>query len=513
MGKQRRAIVIGAGMAGLATAGLLAREGWAVDLLEAHVDPGGCAATFRRKGYAFDAGATLAAGFGPHDPHGLIGRLLGIDWPIRPADPAMQVWLPDRRVTRWGNPECWREERRRAFPGAGAERFWREQETAAEQLWRWAPGVPTWPPTTLDEAVRLAAFGATAAVSDPALIGLLPRLRDRVIDRLRAAGALGDANGRALRAFCDAQLLISAQATSADTAWLYGAVALDLTRRGPVHVAGGMGTLGTLLAERVEAVGGRVHCARRVDAIEVDSRGRAVAVRDREGQRWPETGTADAVIANLPPADVCRLLGEACPSRLRRRVKQTQRGWGAFTLYLGVEEAALGPLPSGTALHQQVLEPAGGLAEGRSVFVSLSPTWDATRAPAGHRALTISTHTAVEPWWQLRQARGQREAYRARRMAYAARCLALAARALPTLPGAVRLTMPATPVTFARYTRRDGGRVGGLPQTSPLAAFPARLGPQLWLVGDHIFPGQSTAATLLGALRVAREITRSSAPP
>ncbi len=45
-----RAVVIGAGLAGLTSAALLVKEGWEVDLLEAHVDPGGCTATFRRGG-------------------------------------------------------------------------------------------------------------------------------------------------------------------------------------------------------------------------------------------------------------------------------------------------------------------------------------------------------------------------------------------------------------------------------------------------------------------------------
>jgi hypothetical protein len=37
-----------------------------------------------------------------------------------------------------------------------------------------------------------------------------------------------------------------------------------------------------------------------------------------------------------------------------------------------------------------------------------------------------------------------------------------------------------------------------------------RLGPGLWLVGDSIFPGQSTAATALGGLRVAQQVLRES---
>ena len=40
------AVIIGAGVAGLTAGALLAQAGHEVTVLEAHVDPGGCAATF-----------------------------------------------------------------------------------------------------------------------------------------------------------------------------------------------------------------------------------------------------------------------------------------------------------------------------------------------------------------------------------------------------------------------------------------------------------------------------------
>jgi phytoene dehydrogenase-like protein len=49
--------------------------------------------------------------------------------------------------------------------------------------------------------------------------------------------------------------------------------------------------------------------------------------------------------------------------------------------------------------------------------------------------------------------------------------------------------------------------VGGFPQTSLLAARGSWTGiPNIWLVGDSIFPGQSTAGVTLGAIRVARQV-------
>ena len=41
MSRERRAVVVGGGISGLATAALLARRGWSVDLLEARGALGG----------------------------------------------------------------------------------------------------------------------------------------------------------------------------------------------------------------------------------------------------------------------------------------------------------------------------------------------------------------------------------------------------------------------------------------------------------------------------------------
>ncbi len=134
---------------------------------------------------------------------------------------------------------------------------------------------------------------------------------------------------------------------------------------------------------------------------------------------------------------------------------------------------------------------------------------DETRAPAGMVPVTLSTHTAVEPWWQLRNGDSE-AAYLEQRACYVDRMLATAEKAIPQLRQAIVLCKPATPVTFQFYTRRPLGMVGGFPQTS---IFDAR-GPQtgignLWLVGDSIFPGQSTAGVTLGGMRVARDVLAS----
>ena len=484
-------MVIGAGIGGLTTAAILAQAGLEVTVLEAHVYPGGCAGTFYHKRYRFDAGATLAGGFYPGGPMDLVAQAVGIDeWPAHPASTALAVHLPGGDVvTRYADERRWAEIVRALGPESAG--FFRWQEHTADALWALALRNPPWPPQGIGETAHLLGEGVAWLLADP-VARLNPSL---LADAFRPVAAhLGQAS-TALRLFVDAQLLIAAQTTSAHANALYGASALDLPRRGVVHLAGGIGAIAETLADAVRRLGGKVLYRQEVARIETCT-GRPATVMTKRGEHF----SADQVVANLPPWNIARLLGNATPARLRALPAQPHDGWGAFMVYVGLDDAAI---PPDFPLHHQVIvqEPLG---EGNTIFLSLSPGWDPSRAPAGQRALTISTHTALAAWWSLYDTDPQ--GYAQRKQRYVDKILAVAERALPGLRDAAALVMPGTPVTFRRFTRRDWGWVGGFPQTSLFRAWVPRLAPALWMVGDSIFPGQSTAAVALGGLRVARSI-------
>jgi C-3',4' desaturase CrtD len=491
MSAQDRVVVIGAGVGGLTTAALLAQAGLDVTVLEAHVYPGGCAGTFYHKQYRFDAGATLAGGFYPGGPMDVVAQAAGIDaWPAHPSEPSMAVHLPGgASVTRFGDDRRW-EEHARVFGTASLD-FFRWQERTADALWDLALRTPPWPPQSIRDGAELVTRGSQWLLAD-----LLHHANPRLLaDALRPVAAhLNDATPD-LRLYIDGQLLIAAQATSATVNALYGASALDLPRRGVVHLVGGIGAIARTLADAVRRHGGRVLYRHEVEQVTLRD-GQPAEIITKRGDRF----VADRVIANLPPWNIAKLLGDVAPKKLRDLPAQPADGWGAFMVYVGVDESQI---PADMPLHHQVIarEPLG---EGNSVFLSLSPAWDGERAPAGKRALTISTHTTLGPWWRLYQYDKRR--YDQRKEFYVKRMLAAAERVIPGLRDAADLVMPGTPVTFQRFTRREWGWVGGFPQTNLFRAWAPRLAPNLWMVGDSIFPGQSTAAVALGGLRVARAL-------
>jgi C-3',4' desaturase CrtD len=493
-------IVIGAGIGGLTTAALLAHDGYRVLVLEGHIEPGGCASSYERRRpdgtrYVFDVGATLFAGFTPGGAHHWVGERLGIRWPVRRLEPAMEVWLPDARITRWGDTR-WNMERQRAFSTQprSAEAFWRVQERTANIAWRFAARLPPIPPETPGDLLGL------AAAVRPEVALLAPVLPLTVAHMLKLCGS----SDRRLRAFVDGQLLISAQTTADAGAWLYGAVALDFARIGAHSAEGGAWSLARTLASALMRGGGQIQYRSWVKRILIDGR-RATGVETERGEYFH----APMIVVNTTLWNVSQLLGNEAGGALEQRIRRSPRGWGAFLLYLGVAEQAL---PAGIAEHHQVIacydQPLG---EANSIFISIHPADDLRRAPRGQRAITISTHTRVERWWAWRNESHAR--YREEKQAMIERVIDTASRALPSLRSHIRYQQAGTPVSFERYTHRALGQVGGLPQTLRTYGM-LSLGPRaagiagLLMVGDSTFPGQSTAAVTQSGIRAYQIIRR-----
>lgn len=499
MNNSQHIIIIGAGIGGLSAAALLANAGYHVTVFESQAYPGGCAGTFNHAGYRFDAGATVAGGFQSNGPHGLLGQQLGIEWPIQEHDPAWTVHLHDRKIKLTKNNQNVLEH----FPES--ERFWKHQSTIADLGWSLSSQGLPWPPSDLAEIMQLVRIGISNFPADLSLAPLAFRTA------LQWIGQHGLASNHEFVRFIDAQLLISAQTTSGMANAIYSATALDLARQGVNYVKGGIGGLADTLVTKIKSLGGEVYFKHRVVKIHIKDR-RAVGVSVTRGRRSTSEDyiPADFVIANVTPWSLDLLLNTDSPSSVRREAQTRTTGYGAFVLHIGVAADKLPPDLNGDH-HQIILDQDGPLGETRSLFLSMSPEWDKSRAPEGRRAITVTTHTQVQQWWDwLSESHAK---YTEQKRIYESRMVNGINTVIPGFSNAIELILPGSPVTYEFYTQRHKGVVGGFPQRSLLSARGPQTGiSNIRLVGDSIFPGQSTAGVTLGAMRVVKDILRSFPP-
>lgn len=480
-------VVVGAGFGGLGTALGLAERGLSVRLHEALTYPGGCASTFTRQGHRFEAGATLSTGLARGDLFGRWVDRYRLPVTLRWPDPVMTLRTPDLTLPLDRDRAAFRA-RLAALPGApvaGLRAFFAEADRVAEPLWALFAAddlLPPWGPgALLRHASRLPAYLP--------LLGVVGRTLADVLARHVLSGF------RPLTALMDYLCQITVQAPAAQADALFALAATDYPWRGTGHVHGGMGALAQGLLDAGRGLGVDVRLADRVQGVVREGAGFRVSTRSGEVR-------ARAVVLNQLPRDAAALAGLPVDVRLQAPVDE---GWGAVMLYRVVQA---GPdLPAEARHHMLVGDTSLPLCDGNHTFLSVSAADETDRCPTGHRTVTASTHLRLDRVRDLAAGAPVVADVQARMRAV------IAARA-PELDD-VALELPGSPRTFQRFTRRSGGAVGGPARQvrwrSYLQLGPTRLAPGLWLVGDSVFPGQSTLATALGGVRTAEAVRRALA--
>ncbi|MBF2066532.1 MAG: C-3',4' desaturase CrtD [Calothrix sp. C42_A2020_038] len=494
MGKSKpRVVVIGAGIGGLTAGALLAHGGYSVLILDQALVPGGCASTFKRKGFTFDVGATQVAGLEPGGIHNRIFSELEIALPLAtPCDPACAVFLPGENtpINVWREPQKWKEERQRQFPGS--EPFWGLLAELFKASWDFQARDPVLPPRNVWDLWQL-----TQAVR-PSTFITVPYTLFTVGDALRAYGLADD---KRLKTFLDLQLKLYSQVSAEETALLYAATALAVSQapQGLFHLQGSMQVLSDCLVEALERDGGKLLMRHTVENIIV-KRGKAVSVvvKDQKTEKmWEEP--ADHIIANVTVQNLVQLLGDKVPRGYKKRVEKLPSPSGAFVVYLGVDESAI---PPECPPHLQFLYNSNGpVGENNSLFVSVSHRGDG-RAPSGKATIIASSFVDVAQWWK--------EDYEQLKQRFTEEAISHLNKYFYLKPETIIHVEAATPRTFYRYTGRYQGIVGGIGQRiktfGPFGFANRTPIPGLWLVGDSTHPGEGTAGVSYSALTVVKQI-------
>ncbi|QDU66342.1 phytoene desaturase family protein [Engelhardtia mirabilis] len=482
-------VVLGGGMAGLATAARLQARGVSTVVLEAHATPGGCAGWFRRRGFTFDAGATTLVDFGPGGVGGELLDEIGLGAVDGEALPGYTAWLPDRTVDLDRDPDKWSETRLAAFgSSAGHRRFWETLDAIASTFWRVSRRGGSLPIHGLGDLARAARA-----------VGVRESLRARYLtwtlgDLLRRHGLDAD---RPLRAFLG-MLVEDTVHGRVDTAPLVNA-ALGITIRGAglTRARGGMAGFWRRFVAHYHSLGGRLVTRCRVERV--SAAGRSFVVDTSRG-----TFTARQVVSALPAELTARVASEPVARRLAPHLmRNSEAVGGAVVVYLGVPEAEVqGPR---WTHHQLLHDYDAPLGMGNNMFVSVSAPGDLASAPAGHRVVMVSTHCELDAWEGLEP----REYARAKKAAKE-RLIGLARRVYPDLARNPVVVETGTPRTFLRFVGRPRGAVGGYRLhlgNANLRAIPQDIGvPGFHLVGDTTWPGLGTVASVLGSRVAARNV-------
>ncbi|MGA8210405.1 MAG: phytoene desaturase family protein [Nocardioidaceae bacterium] len=326
-----RVVVIGGGIAGLATAALLASRGHSVDLLEKNAELGGRVGSVERDGFRFDTGASwyLMPEVFEHF-FDLLGTSADAELDLQVLDPSYRVFFEDHAEPVDVRPD--RAHNRALFeslePGAGA-RFDDYLQSAEE---------------TYDLALRrflYSNFDTASSFLHPDIVRRTPALGRLLSRSLRSHVAAQFTDNRLRQVLGYPAVFLGSSPSRAPS--LYHLMSrLDLGDR-VLYPQGGFTRLIEVIAGLAERHGARLHTDARVTGI--------LTGTGTRGARAHVTGvehvTADGSALTLPAdvvvgaADLHHLETALLPAELQTHPKKAWRrrtpGPGAVLAMLGVE--------------------------------------------------------------------------------------------------------------------------------------------------------------------------------
>ena len=486
--------VVGAGIAGLTSAAILSKMGLKVTLIESHKQAGGCAGTFRRKGYTFDVGATQVAGLEKGGIHSKIFNFLEIPIPEATIlDPSCVVDLNDgsKPINIWYEKNKWIKEREIQFPGS--QNFWKICTLIHNSNWQFANNNPVLPVSNLWD------FSQFVKALNPSnlLTGIL--LKSSMFDLLRISGCHKD---KRLVEFLNLQLKLYSQENVFETAALYGCTVLQISQYpyGLWHLQKSMQSLSSSIEDFLRTKNVNIIFGQKVNKVFFDANNNCweiIANNKTNSFKY----IADDVIYTAPPQSLLNHLetNSEISKKYKARLKKISQPTGALVFYSALKTEHI---KRNYSNHYQFCHEELG-----SLFVSISNDGDG-RAPEGEITLIASLFTTPKEWFDL-----DRNKYILQKRKFLQMISkSLEDKFLISSENWLHREL-ATPLGFEKWTNRPKGIVGGLgqnPNIFGLFGLSSRTPLKgLWLCGDSIYPGEGTAGVSQSALMVSRQILHS----
>ena len=369
---QGRAVVIGAGLGGLASAMRLGAKGWRVTVIDRLDRPGGRGSSITDQGHRFDLGPTIVTV--PQtlrDLWAACGRDFAADVDLRPLDPFYEIRFQDgTRFTMRPGIEAMRAEVARLSPGdlAGFDRF-------------------------LTDARARYHFGFEDLGRRPMhrlidLFKVLPKFAMMRADRSVHAHAARRVSHPALRfALSFHPLFIGGDPFRVTS--MYALVSHLESAFGVHYAMGGVQAIADAMVRVIEGQGGEVRLQTEADEILVD-KGRAAGIRLTSGERI----AAEVTVSNADPGFTYGQLLRNHPKRrwTDRRMARSRWSMGLFVWYFGTKgtrrmwpDAGHHTILVGPRYREHIrdLFRAGRITGDMSLYVHRPTVTDPSAAPPG----------------------------------------------------------------------------------------------------------------------------------
>jgi phytoene desaturase len=478
-GNRPHAVVIGAGIGGLAAAIRLGARGWRVSVLERCEQAGGRASVFRQDGFTFDAGPTIiTAPFLLEELWTLAGRTFADDITLVPIEPFYRIRFDTGSYIDCGSdPAFMRSEILRLAPAdlVGYEKFIALTEEiykiGFEQLGHVPFGSWTDMARILPDLLRLSGHKSVYALASR-------YVRD---ERIRAALSFHP-------------LLVGGNPFKVSAIY---AMILHLERKHGVHFAmGGTGRIVEGMVGLIAGQGGTIRCNTTIDRITTRN-GAATGVELEDGTSI----AADIVVSNACTAHTYKHLLRDAPRKrwTDRKLDNTRYSMGLFVWYFGTDKTfpdvphhaiIMGPRYRG--LLDDIFE-TKTLADDMSIYLHRPTATDPSLAPPGcdgFYALAPVPHLGGSTDWAT-HAEPYRKALEQR----------LIETMLPGLAGHIVTSRIMTPADFeSRYAATLGAGFGMEPVLTQSAWFRPHNASEelknLFLVGAGTHPGAGVPGVL-----------------
>nr|XP_043621905.1 prolycopene isomerase 1, chloroplastic isoform X2 [Erigeron canadensis] len=487
-------VVIGSGLGGLCCAGLLARYGKDVLVLESHDLPGGAAHSFEIKDYKFDSGPSLFSGFQSRgsqaNPLAQVLDALGESIPCAKYNSWM-VYVPEGEfLSRIGPTEFFKDLETYAGPNAVLE--WRKLLDAILPLSAAAMALP--PLSIRGDLGVLSTAGARYALS------LL-----KSFAQMGPQGALGAT--KLLRPFSEVVDSLGLKDPFIRN-WIYMFAEWYKPGCSLEYPLGGSGAVVDALVRGLQKFGGRISLRSHVENIVIEN-GRAVGVKLRSGQF---VRAKKAVVSNASMWDTLKLLPvEAVPKSYEERIENTKQCESFMHLHLGFDAEGI---REDLGIHHIVVNDwnRGVDADQNVVLISVPSVLSPDLAPPGKHVLHAYT-PGTEPfelWEGLDRRSAEYKQLKAERSEVMWKAVE---RSLG--PGFSRdkceVKLVGTPLTHQRFLRRNRGTYGPAIQAGK-DSFPGHPTPipQLYCCGDSTFPGIGVPAVAASGAIVANSLVSVS---